>query len=338
LPSPTTDRLQGYSTSVAVKAPVRAATTANISLTAEQTIDGVAVVDGDRVLVKDQSTASQNGIYIVSTGSWTRAEDFDGNRDVVTGTALQVLNGTANANKWFNVTSADPVIGTSSITFGQTYVSLTAVSSATETAGGIAEIATLAETDTGTDDTRIVTPLKLSGSKYNPIGKHMLPVMATAMQSATTNGAAVGAVETSSNKVLYRTLDYDTSTQEFAGFGLPMPKSWNEGTVTFRARWTAASGSGGVAWALQALAVSDDDALDQAYGTEQVVTDTLIAADDLHITAESAAITIAGTPAEGDLVLFRIKRVPANASDTLGVDARLIAVDLFLTTNAGTDA
>jgi hypothetical protein len=183
-----------------------------------------------------------------------------------------------------------------------------------------------------------VDPATLAGSKFNVNGKHALPVVAAAMQAATTNGAAAGVVETTTNKVLYRTLDFDTTTQEFAGFSLPMPKSWNESTVTFRARWTAASGSGGVAWALQGLAVSDDDAIDTAYGTEQVVTDTLLSAGDMHITAESSAITIAGTPAAGDSVMFRVKRVPANASDTLAVDARLIAIDLFITTDAGNDA
>jgi hypothetical protein len=58
----------------------------------------------------------------------------------------------------------------------------------------------------------------------------------------------------------------------------------------------------------------------------------------MHTTTESSAITIAGTPAEGDVVMFRAKRVPANGSDTLAVDARLIAIDLFIATNTGTDA
>lgn len=198
--------------------------------------------------------------------------------------------------------------------------------------------ATTGSTNAGTATTEAVTPKGLHDSVYNPNGKHLIPILAGAMQPATTNGAAPGTVETSSNKVLYRTLDFDTTTQEFAGFSLPMPKSWNESTVTFRARWTGASGSGGVAWALQGLAVSDDDAIDAAYGTEQVVTDTLLTAGDMHVTAESSAITFAGTPAEGDSVMFRVKRVPANGSDTLAVDARLIAIDLFITTNAGTDA
>jgi hypothetical protein len=198
--------------------------------------------------------------------------------------------------------------------------------------------ATVPTLDAGVATGEAIDPATFAGSKFNPTGKHLIPILAASMQPATTNGAAVGAVETTTNKVLYRTLDFDQTTQEFAGFVLPMPSSWNEGTITFRAVWTAASSSGGVAWALQAVAFSDDDALDTAYGTEQVVTDTLIATGDVHRTSESSAITVGGSPAASDLVAFRVKRVPANGSDTLAADARLLGVEVFITTNAGTDA
>jgi hypothetical protein len=114
-----------------------------------------------------------------------------------------------------------------------------------------------------------------------------------------------------------------------------MPKGWNESTVTFQPVWTAASGSGTVIWELRAVALSDDDAIDTAFGTGQTSTDTLLTALDVHIGPESAAITIAGSPAEGDLVVFQVRR---DVSDTLGVDAKLIAIRLFVTTNAANDA
>ena len=166
-------------------------------------------------------------------------------------------------------------------------------------------------------------------------GLATIPIMAAAMQSADTNGAAAGVVETTTNKVLYRTLDFDTTTQEFAGFVIPMPKSYNDSTVTFQPLWTAASGSGTVVWALQAVALSNDDAIDTAYGTEQTSTDTLLTAGDVHVGPTSSAITIAGTPATDDLIFFRIKRVPA--SDTLAVDAQLIGIRLYFTQNAADD-
>jgi hypothetical protein len=204
-------------------------------------------------------------------------------------------------------------------------------------AAGTTVYASVANTNLGLATAESVTPAGLAGSKFNPIGRHMLPILAVSLQPATTNGAAFGTIETTTNKVLYRTLDFDPTTQEFAGFVLPWPKSADEGTISFRALWTAAAGSGGVAWALQAIGRSDDDAIDTAYGTEQMVIDTLLAAGDLHRSAESAAITIS-TLAEGDLVFLRVKRVPADAADTLAADARLIGLELYMTTNAGTDA
>jgi|AGTN01.3.fsa_nt_gi hypothetical protein len=115
MPSTATDRLNGLSTSVAVKAPVRAVSTINLTLAGLQTVGGVALAAGDRVLVKDQSTASQNGIYEASTGTWSRAADFDGNRDVRKGT--MVVQG-ADTSLFYRVTTADPItIGTSSISF-----------------------------------------------------------------------------------------------------------------------------------------------------------------------------------------------------------------------------
>lgn len=189
---------------------------------------------------------------------------------------------------------------------------------------------------TATED-QLNTAVSTAGTSLQQ-GRTTIPVVAGAMQSATTNGAAPANNESSSNKVLYKTLDFDQTTQEFAGFVIPFPKNWNEGTVTFQPIWTASSGSGGVVWALQAVALSNDDAIDTAYGTEQTSTDTLIATGDVHVGPESSAITIAGTPAVDDLCCFRIKRNVSDGSDTLSGDAKLIAIRLYFTTNAGNDA
>ncbi len=112
-----TDRLRGVQTSVAVKAPVLVATTAEITLSGLQTIDGVSLSSGDRVLVKDQIDAVENGIWIASSGAWSRAIDFDGARDVVRGTQVYVVNGTINERQTYRVSTDDPVIGSSSLTF-----------------------------------------------------------------------------------------------------------------------------------------------------------------------------------------------------------------------------
>lgn len=103
---------------LAIKTPVVAGTTANITLSGEQTIDGRAVVSGDRVLVKDQTNTIDNGIWVCSTGPWTRAEDFDGAREVITGTAVNIIYGTTNATKQYQVTSSGEILpGTTPIVF-----------------------------------------------------------------------------------------------------------------------------------------------------------------------------------------------------------------------------
>jgi phage-related tail fiber protein len=105
------------------KNSVRVATTANITLSGTQTIDGIAVVAGDRVLVKNQTTGSQNGIYVVATGTWSRSADADnsGNASEVTsGLYTYVEQGTANASSGWTLTTANPIIlGTTTLVFTQ---------------------------------------------------------------------------------------------------------------------------------------------------------------------------------------------------------------------------
>jgi hypothetical protein len=135
---------------------------------------------------------------------------------------------------------------------------------------------------------------------------------------------------------MFKTLDFDTTTQEFAQFEVFFPKSWNLGTVTFQPMLSHASGSGNVVFGLAGVARSDDDPGDVAFGTPQTSDKTVGTANDIYIGPESFAIAIAGTPAVGDSVQFQINRTVT--SDNLGVDARLHGIRLFFTTNAATDA
>ena len=89
------DQVRGASPSLAFKAPCKVATTANITLSGLQTIDGVLTAADDRVLVKAQATGSENGIWIAAAGAWRRAPDFNGARDVVEGTQVYVTDGSA---------------------------------------------------------------------------------------------------------------------------------------------------------------------------------------------------------------------------------------------------
>jgi hypothetical protein len=139
------DRRWSVAEGQAVKAPCRAATTANITLSGQQTIDGVAVVENDRVLVKNQSTASENGIYTVSTGPWKRTRDFDGAYDAVTGTRVYVTEGTLSANIEYCIsTTGDIVIDRTAINW--TSSGLQAVTSAAAAAAS-AVAAQTAETN-----------------------------------------------------------------------------------------------------------------------------------------------------------------------------------------------
>lgn len=112
-------RPDGLNATVAMKVPCRVATTANITLEGEQTIDDIAVVADDRVLVKDQTDSTENGIYVASATNWARATDAADNGDLVLGTEVRVNYGTVGAFRWY-CTAADPiVIGTDAITWGQ---------------------------------------------------------------------------------------------------------------------------------------------------------------------------------------------------------------------------
>lgn len=172
-------------------------------------------------------------------------------------------------------------------------------------------------------------------------GKQTVWIPAAAMRATITNGCAnLAVVETTAGRPDMAVLDFDTAADEHAQFSVAFPKSWDEGTVTFRAFWTTTNVStNGVAWGLQGVAVSDNDTIDVDFGTPAVVTDdNQSAAEDLLVTAESGALTIAGTPAEGDTCFFDIFRDVSDANDDMTEDARLIGVQLFFTTNAGNDA
>ena len=103
-----------------VKGSVRAATTANITLSGAQTIDGVSVIAGDRVLVKDQSTASTNGIYVAAASTWSRATDADVDAEVHAGMFAFVEEGTANADSGWVLTTNNPItVGSTALAFAQ---------------------------------------------------------------------------------------------------------------------------------------------------------------------------------------------------------------------------
>lgn len=209
--------------------------------------------------------------------------------------------------------------------------------------GGVASVA--GETGIVTAD-ELATALALVSTDLTDFpsafsGRQSLYIAASAMLQRTTNGAAAGLAETASNRIMLSTLDFDASTIEYAQFSIRMPKSWDEGTVTFVPEWShgATATNFGVSWGLQGVALSNDDAADTAFGTAQYSNDTGGTTNDVYAGPESNAITIAGSPAAEDWVVFQVFRKADDATnDTLAVDAKLLGLTLYITTNAVTDA
>lgn len=90
-------RTDSFVSGLAIKAPVKAASNAPLTLSGEQTVNGIPLLVGDRVLVKDQADPIENGIYVVETSAWQRAGDWDGERDVVGGSVVPAYDQTAGA-------------------------------------------------------------------------------------------------------------------------------------------------------------------------------------------------------------------------------------------------
>ena len=170
-------------------------------------------------------------------------------------------------------------------------------------------------------------------------GKESIWVPAVAMYPNTTNGCADLAQVELSNGPEIKTFDFDKDSDEFAQFAIAFPKSWNEGTITFQAFFTADStNTGTVSWGLSAVAIADNDSINTAFGTQVAPTAKAHSgtANDLDVTAESGAVTIAGSPSTDEQVFFQISRDVSE--DSLTADAKLLGVKIFFTTDAANDA
>ena len=182
--------------------------------------------------------------------------------------------------------------------------------------------------------------LKSGSAAVKIAGKETIWVPSSAMYGATTNPADAQQVETTATRPDMKVLDFDASTDEFAQFSIAMPKSWNEGTLTYQVYWTPGStNTGDCIFGLQAVACADNDTIDVAYGTAVNVTDAGIGTvEDQQITDESGAVTVAGSPAAGELTYFQLFRDANAGGDTFSADARVLGVKIFFTTDAANDA
>jgi hypothetical protein len=273
------------------------------------------------------------------------------NPDILTLPAGNVT--TAGTQTLTNKTLTSPKIGTSILdTNGLQLALLTATSSA------VNEI-TLANAATGNnptisatgDDSNIGISFATKGtgvikaedgggsvSAVKIAGKETMWIPAVAMYPNSTNGCADLAQTELSNGPELKSLDFDKDSDEFAQFAVAFPKSWNEGTVTFQAFFTANStNTGTTAFVLQGVALADNGDLNTAFGTAVGPTAKAMSgtANDLAVTAESGAVTIAGSPSTDEYVFFQISRDVS--ADDLTADAKLLGIKLFFTTDAAND-
>jgi len=199
---------------------------------------------------------------------------------------------------------------------------------ASATQKGIVELATDAETVAGTDTSRAITPAGLASFiQYDYIW-----VPAGAMIPCTTNGATASTEEFPTNDIDLDVMVFDSaSIEERTQFTVVMPPNWDRSTIKAKFYWTNDLGDSNVSpgdtveWAIKAGALSDDDSIDTALGTPQVISDAVLADGDLHVTGATPAITVAGTPALGDLVQFEVYR-NTDGTDNMAAAAWLIGV------------
>ena len=178
------------------------------------------------------------------------------------------------------------------------------------------------------------------GNPVKVAGKESMWIPALAMKPTVSNGCAAHAsVETTSGRPDMVVLDFDKDADEFAQFAIAFPKSWNAGTVTFQFYWSGIAATTGVAMSLQGVAFADNGSIDAVYGTAIVVQDDAQGAvEELLVSAESAAITIAGSPGDNELCYFRIGRDVSDSNDDMAGDCRLHGIKLFFNTDTKNDA
>jgi hypothetical protein len=285
---------------------------------------GGLLTTGGNIIIPDAGTlgsaSSTSAMTIASTGIVTFVDDIvikDG--------------GTIGSS---SATSAMTVASTGIVTFVDDIVIKDVGTIGSSTTPGAITIA-------ANGDVTFSGAISTGGSAFREQGKETIWVPVGAMRPTVSNGCApITEVETTSGRPDMQVLDFDATSDEHAQFQIAFPKSWNEGTITFQVYWTTtASDTDGVAWGLQGVAVSDNDTIDVAYGTAVVVTDDALgAAEDQCVTAESSAVTIAGTPAVNDICYFRIFRDVSDSNDDMTEDARLIGIRIFFTTDAANDA
>ena len=318
-------------------------TTSEVTIADNVTVTGNITASADLSVGDDLTLGSDSAVISIGADGDTTLTHTDGSgltlnstnkimfndaSQFIQGSSATVLSLGATDEIDLTATAID-INGTVNIS-GATTISSAATLSSTAAISGNATVGgTLGVTGALTENS----------SQVKVVGKESIWVPAPAMYPNTTNGSSqVTQVELSNGPEL-KCLDFDKDSDENAQFSIAFPKSWNEGTITFQAFFTATSTSTGTAaWGLSGVAIADDDSCNTAFGTNVVATAKAHSgtSNDIDVSAESGAVTIAGSPSTDELVFFQVMRDVS--ADNLSADARLLGIKLFFTTDAKNDA
>jgi hypothetical protein len=219
------------------------------------------------------------------------------------------------ANTWTNASNYE---------YGAiTGVQGTSINLTAETAGTGGDNLDIVLTPAGTG--KVTSPAEIVGANYKTI---FIP--ASACTSTATNGATLATTEYATNDINMDYYAFDGATEQYVEFQIPMPEDWNRGTIKAKCYWTSATGSTAndtVEWEILGGALSNDDAIDAALGTAQVISDTLLADNgtDLQVSGATPALTVGGTPALGDMIHFKVSR-NVGGTDDMTENAWLLGV------------
>ena len=301
----------------------------------------------DMGIIMERGSTGDNAIFMFdesadefTVGTTTATNDATGNISITAGTF------TAATLKGNLVVADDGDIGSASatdamqissagiVTFKDDILLKDACTIGTATTAGAIAIAADGTVDLDTAGATVASAV------IKTAGLETIWVPATAMRPTSSNGcAAITDVETTAGRPDLQVLDFDKDADEAAQFSIAFPKSWNEGTITFAVYYIGLAATTGVAFGLQGVSVGDNEEADQAYGTAVVVTDDSQGdATEVLITATSGAVTLANSPAAGDISFFRLFRDVSDGNDDMAGDARVLGVKIFFTTNAANDA
>ena len=255
-------------------------------------------------------------------------------------------HGAASSDPSSNLSTGDLYFNTSSNTL-KVYNGSAWVAAAFDTSGALvaannlSDVASAATALTNLGVTSTAAELnQLDGKVAKTAGKESIWIPAAAMYPSTTNPCSdLTQVETTALRPDLKVLDFAAAADDFAQFSIAFPKSYNLGTITYQPFWTVTgTNTGTVVWQLGGVAITNDETINTAFGT--LVATTALAhsgtSNDLMVSAESGAVTIAGSPADNDQCFFQIN-LDTSASGQTGV-VRLLGVKLFFTTDAANDA